>query len=1016
MWGTFRNQNKKSKSDTMTDAPNLSASASFDDFSTYKSNLQIPDDDNFIQSNDELITSLNSQIKELRDKLQNSEAISEDNLKLTTAKSKLESSNKSLQNRLNICINQLDQLKKQLVCVNEEKESLKIKLSQSEKAISDIELTKNRELKVQSDFAQNQKQLLTNLTEKNSRLLFIAANKFNHSFPTIDDFTLYIQNQDFNFSSLDHSNQKDLSTTTTMSNVSENSDDMLNVIKKLKKKVRKYKQVILDFQNENTILNDNLTESRQKAEKDFQDLKTKHKQEILNNRETIQQLQRTITDLKTENDKLNQRLKCEMNSKVNFTPNEITDSSSLQIQSLQSNLSKYEEDLKGSKKNNFKMKKKIQNLIKFIEEDEETQQKLEQENQTLKNNIQTLTNEMMSLRETNSQLTDDNFTLTNENQLLKEEKKSLNETLKKLKTDNNKIQSERDKLKTTCRDFHRIVNKQKNDISILTAEKEKLTKTLTENRNELTETQEKLNKSNEQLTNMEFALRTMDQTLQYDRSIPIASWYHSNLPKELSSDICSIGQKHKDTVQNRLQEVLSLVASYINSKEEKYQSIINELNEKQKHFNESLKKTALLVDDTYFNEFMDFENEKYFDIIESFIKKHQNHSVTMEPVKGTKESDEIAKLIEIVNVNSFEDAIEQIQMMISTIDEANSSFVKIKNKNQNIKKAYNELISHFNEFRENTIHQIEEKSSEIKYLKEELTARENQIVISEKNYEEYVESQIQKVDEADQKTMTFEIVEKRTSEMCAAIAQNFERELKDKTKQNESLQRQNKKFNKKINKIKKNNEHLNEKVISLTKEIESLHQAISSQNEEMNKQKCLVDNNQMKINELTQQLTTKTEENQFLTSKIQKAKTAFSNLKDKYLLLNKEEKSLKIQLETAQTENERIKSEMQSALSVSENHYKVKIGQLNSDNEMRIQDIYQFVADTFSQFYDPKTPLDESGFRNILHEVKRCLNSPSDYHFDDQPQSFIVSKNDSDDYLQRLIVNANEDRPNEFVF
>ena len=384
---------------------------------------------------------------------------------------------------------------------------------------------------------------------------------------------------------------------------------------------------------------------------------------------------------------------------------------------------------------------------------------------------------------------------------------------------------------------------------------------------------------------------------------------------------------------------------------------------------------------------MAYENgNKIFDLIESRFNDLQNMLSSLDDEKANLDEC-LSHLIGLVGADTYEAAEEKIANIQGILDDREAKTKALHNQNKDIKAKFNNLCDQYEELKNKAYQVLSEKQEEVKELKNEIATLTNDRDCSKQKIDE-LQKEIQRAHEEQQDHIsTFEVEQQqRSAELCQNLQRDYLAKLSQKDKESESLKQNVQKLISKISNLKKKNELLKRKAQTLEMEVSNIEEYKNeARKEERQKQKEELKNTVSQLNEIIDnnkvEIDGKNQEIQKYVNKVSKAKTAFISLKDKCMKLEKENKIIKAQLKASKIENEQVKNiceaKIKASASLNENNYKSELGKINAEKEARVQELYHFVIETFSNFYDPREQLDLNSVKSLLISVRNKLESYS---------------------------------------
>lgn len=1020
----------------------FSSSSSFDNLPKLDAKSAEIIDDNIIQARNETINNLRSQLNDMMEKLKEMDNITAENQQLRQEKLELESKYNSLNDRFQICLKINENNKKDLQKLTKEKEDFEIKMKQYEMSRANFEQKANQEKKeleealersnTNSNSNDYYKKQIAQLNDNISLLLSASSQVFNQNFPTLESLRSFIVN--FNEDSVIMPKDKRFSASNSVMSAPQD-EDYLQVINKLKQKNHKKKILQKSLQNEISSLKSDLQKHRKQSDAIITDLQNKYNDELTDEKVKQMNLQSKIADLEKENQRLQDKLKkksdqvAAMNSVTPavtaIDPNDITN----EVDLLKQNVDNLQEELKNSKKKNTKLKKQIASLVDELKRDEECQNQLKNQIETLASQNEEASEASSNQAKLNERLIQENELLKKQNQHLTEEKDSANQNYKKLKNEANAIQNDLSQAKITISDLEALVSQYKNENSDLVAAKNSISEALNKQNKELAQKGEKVMKAEEELKVLQFKLKTLENSMKIEEQqivqIPKVTWFCSELPRDLCSEIIGIGKKENLPLQDKLKNVLSITATYIKNIIDENQKNQLKYDKEKSKLNDILKRIVTLVNnqvgepkiqipmDQLIIDNIAYENgNKIFDLIESRFAELQDIQMASEEEKKKLE-EYLTRLIDVIGAESYDAALDKIYNIQNFINAYDAKTKSLHVQNKEIKSDYNDLLDQYKSLKNKVSQVLASKDEKIEQLKNELAAISKDRDLSKKKIDE-LQNEIQRVNEEQQETLsTIEFEQQqRSAELCQTLQRDYSAKLLQKENEVESLKQNIQKLTQKIARLKKKNETLAKKAQSLEAELSSIEDGKNEiRKEEKQKYKEELKNTVAQLNAIIEndkiEIEGKNQEIEKYTNKVSKAKTAFISLKEKCLKLEKENKISKAQLEASKIENERLKNfcdaKIKASATLNENNYKIELGKINAEKESRIQELYHFVVETFSNFYDPREQLDSSSVKNILIAVRNKLES---YTSQDAVirQTLNVSSNEDVEEMIRSLV------------
>ena len=849
-----------------------------------------------------------------------------------------------------------------------------------------------------------------NMKEEISSFLKSASDKLKRNFMSLNDVQNYISTigndlRDHYENTFVVNQLNDQNSSNDINPNEIGQEKLIESMKYLKKKNHKYKNQIKGFKDEYLNLQNDHDEQKDKYEQKLNDLQralNEERQQNLKSSQKIAELEannaRLQNDLKKANDqipKIKETVASSFQQESSIKDDE--------IESLQKQLSNLQQQQQKLTSKKSKLHKKLEKVTQIASE-------FAKENDELKH-------EIIQFKQKNAILLQNNTNTTQENNKLKDElnkskqnndqlQKEIKDLLQKHTEYKNHIAKYKQELQDLRVDFSKskIESKnQKQEISSLLNAKKESDLMIQKLQAEVKSNEDKYIEENNKNKNLQFQLDAIRDQPSFD-NVPDSVWFSNLLPKDLASEIKSIGINKSLLLSDRITQALDKVGSYIRLQ------IPTTTQANSNNFIVSSKLapnegvipsvTRTLNNLLYIINNQIGEPKIPFDDLNSFLNRNKNNEVTQQisnrfneiADQRAKLDDENEKKHQILNkvanalgIKIIDNAENEILDILKKVEEQQEQIKQITSEKKSVKSAYHKLMRQYDTIGKKIKREISIKDSEINRLQDENAKKESDYNMSLSKIDE-LQSEIQKInEEKDEYISNFEIEQQnQTTRLCESIENNFQRQMKKKEAELANEKEKNQNCLQQIEKVKKQNSQMKNKITELTQELK----AYDKQFEEVKKQtfEQAKTDSMIKISKIRDDLETAKAIIQDKDKEIQQYSDQLNKLKDSYKIINdakrKLERDMKIaqsRIETSRQELEREKHITEMKISNITTSAQLKhssdIDELKSNFENQKRQIYLFVADQFRQFYDPREQINDDSFKDIIKSVKDKIES-----------------------------------------
>lgn len=536
---------------------------------------------------------------------------------------------------------------------------------------------------------------------------------------------------------------------------------------------------------------------------------------------------------------------------------------------------------------------------------------------------------------------------------------------------------------------------QKTEIKDLIDERNKMTALIRQQSSVIQQADHLLSLSRDEVKVLKKSIKKMEKTYMeklnksnYDE-IPVTAWYSPDFPKELNNILSDYAKNEALESPVKLKYVLSTIAKYFNnlikSNESNMRDQLNSINKREdiiNHFLTSISQQFntenLTVEKLLENPFMAHE------IIGNVAKLNDENYQLMNNNKTIEEN--YRNLLSFLDVNTFDDARKTVMSLINQIQTLKNNLQTLKDyANSKIKQhkgTERELTMHIEELRKEVdnnsdeisqlsarnkslIKENRDKDLELQQLTSSMTKLQRQIDDNLKKYQ----YDLKKVSDEFSLKLETEMTEKnklknrledeqrdlknritgltrevqqwkRNSEMNQNVKREKENQLKLVLEQLELTQKEMRdKYSKEKELIKQQYEHALLEVKNRNKELFNAHKELSTQ----------------------------------LTEQTNRANEAY----EKYAQISTAHDELLVLIDSTKEDSLREKQLLEMKykhnLLSNEMKYNTLVEDLKSQFTVEKQKIIGFVAQSFRQFFDASSELDENCFKSIVLTAKKEL-------------------------------------------
>ena len=536
---------------------------------------------------------------------------------------------------------------------------------------------------------------------------------------------------------------------------------------------------------------------------------------------------------------------------------------------------------------------------------------------------------------------------------------------------------------------------QKTEIKDLIDERNKMTALIRQQSSVIQQADHLLSLSRDEVKVLKKSIKKMEKTYMeklnksnYDE-IPVTAWYSPDFPKELNNILSDYAKNEALESPVKLKYVLSTIAKYFNnlikSNESNMRDQLNSINKREdiiNHFLTSISQQFntenLTVEKLLENPFMAHE------IIGNVAKLNDENYQLMNNNKTIEEN--YRNLLSFLDVNTFDDARKTVMSLINQIQTLKNNLQTLKDyANSKIKQhkgTERELTMHIEELRKEVdnnsdeisqlsarnkslIKENRDKDLELQQLTSSMTKLQRQIDDNLKKYQ----YDLKKVSDEFSLKLETEMTEKnklknrledeqrdlknritgltrevqqwkRNSEMNQNVKREKENQLKLVLEQLELTQKEMRdKYSKEKELIKQQYEHALLEVKNRNKELFNAHKELSAQ----------------------------------LTEQTNRANEAY----EKYAQISTAHDELLVLIDSTKEDSLREKQLLEMKykhnLLSNEMKYNTLVEDLKSQFTVEKQKIIGFVAQSFRQFFDASSELDENCFKSIVLTAKKEL-------------------------------------------
>ncbi|EAY09668.1 hypothetical protein TVAG_060440 [Trichomonas vaginalis G3] len=563
-----------------------------------------------------------------------------------------------------------------------------------------------------------------------------------------------------------------------------------------------------------------------------------------------------------------------------------------------------------------------------------------------------------------------------------------------------------------CKDYHRI----ENENNSLKAVVEKLEKSTFEAhlsneklKQELSDSQEKLKEQEKQILSLEEKNRDLqNDTKEMEAKIssfvekkdedfmPPSVWTNCNFDDTLNRQIQKIANNEQLSSQSKLQNIYKQIEKYI------YRNTL-EMKEQVNNSSLEMEKLFDLTKDFFVSLCISLYDEPIS--FDEFLTNNTTKTKVIETVRELRN-----KITELLRQNESvksvfrtlchfykvdeEDFVESTKRIMAFHDDEVAAHNKIKEKLINIKKSSKEMIDQLKSDNQQLSLNFDHLKDDYEDLKTENNKLQDQNKQMKKEIEKMKETNQLLNDKVEDLEEINQEMKENNEKMINNEKQKLEEQYKEEIQENESqindLTQTNEKLNNELQNMKKLHsvfvDSSKEKEEENEKKLKVLQKSIAEKEKRFEEEKnSIIKSYEQGNEELKKQCDEHREDVIRLSKEISCKEKMIREMKDKFIELQRNKKSLEHQIKTNEEEMERERKIKEAEISSIKSEFDSRISsEINKVKEDFMRDqrkMISYVVDRFRTNYNANTSIDE---RSLRMTVNKAANELEKFHQSDE--------------------------------